>query len=43
MTRLTLSVSDTLKLYNPAGFGGALPGSDNSVLGQAAPAPTPSK
>jgi hypothetical protein len=33
MTKLTLSVSDTLKLYSPEGFGGALPG-NSTIPGQ---------
>jgi hypothetical protein len=42
MTRLTMSISDTLKLYSPEGFGGAIPGGD-SIPGQTTSAAEPVK
>jgi hypothetical protein len=33
MTKLTLSVSDTLKLYNPEGFGGGIPSEGGALPG----------
>jgi hypothetical protein len=47
--RLTMTLSDTLKLYNPEGMGGGIPGASGSIPGttstipgtpQATPAPT---
>jgi hypothetical protein len=47
--RLTMTLSDTLKLYNPEGMGGGIPGASSSIPGttntipgtpQATPAPT---
>jgi hypothetical protein len=34
LDRLTMSMSDTLKLYNPQGFGGAIPGDNAAIPGQ---------
>ena len=31
--RLTMTLSDTLKLYNPQGMGGGIPGSTNAIPG----------
>jgi hypothetical protein len=47
--RLTMTLSDTLKLYTPEGMGGGIPGASSSIPGttntipgtpQATPAPT---
>ncbi len=32
--RLTMTLTDTLKLYTPEGFGGAIPGSGSAIPGQ---------
>ena len=34
LDRLTMSMTDTLKLYNPQGFGGAIPGDNAAIPGQ---------
>jgi hypothetical protein len=40
--RLTLNTTDTLKLYSPQGFGGAIPGASSPIPGQQPPiAPEP--
>lgn len=43
--RLTLSLTDTLKLYRPEGMGGGIPGAESAIPGDARPAasvsPTP--
>ncbi len=40
--RLTLTLTDTLKLYNPQGMAGAIPGSGSAIPGrQALPSSTP--
>jgi hypothetical protein len=39
LDRLTMSVTDTLKLYSPQGMGGAIPGSGSAIPGQSDTAP----
>jgi hypothetical protein len=34
LNRLTMTLSDTLKLYTPQGFGGAIPGDNSAIPGQ---------
>jgi hypothetical protein len=34
LDRLTMTLSDTLKLYSPQGFGGAIPGDNAAIPGQ---------
>jgi hypothetical protein len=34
LNRLTMNLTDTLKLYNPQGFAGAIPGSSSALPGQ---------
>jgi len=45
LSRLTMTMTDTLKLYNPQGFGGTIPGDNAAIPGQAGtpgqPQPTP--
>jgi hypothetical protein len=36
LNRLTMNLTDTLKLYNPEGYAGAIPGENSTIPGQQA-------
>jgi hypothetical protein len=40
LNRLTMTLSDTLKLYRPQGMGGAIPGDNSAIPGQSQSQPT---